>query len=217
MKSRLLIIIMAVFFIMPCGCANESNSGAGQNPKAPERQESTHDDGNDDLTSIMAELGDIDAQISVGSRYVYGEGVEQNFTEAMEWLRVPAELGNPDAAYYIAECYRLQGDFSSAVEWYELAEGQGHMGALSNLGNCYFIGLGVPADTLKAIEYYKKAGLQGDVNCQYNVGICYAKGYGIEQNSDEAVKWLKMSASQNYARAINALQDLYGIYMDYNE
>src|SRR6185436_11935459 len=44
-----------------------------------------------------AEKGDPDAQMSVGMMYSFGEGVPQNYEEALKWYRRAASSGNPIA------------------------------------------------------------------------------------------------------------------------
>ena len=43
--------------------------------------------------------GDPDAQLFLGQRYQEGNGVKQNNTEAIKWLKLSAEQGNVYAPY----------------------------------------------------------------------------------------------------------------------
>ena len=53
-------------------------------------------------------VGDKHAQHHMGHRYLYGKGVEQNDTLAMEWFRKAADQGHPHASYNLA-IGRLKG------------------------------------------------------------------------------------------------------------
>ena len=45
--------------------------------------------------------GDPDAQLFLGQRYQEGNGVKQNITEAIKWLKLSAEQGNVYAPYIL--------------------------------------------------------------------------------------------------------------------
>ncbi len=45
--------------------------------------------------------GDPDAQLFLGQRYQEGNGVKQNSTEAIKWLKLSAEQGNAYAPYIL--------------------------------------------------------------------------------------------------------------------
>ncbi len=45
----------------------------------------------------LTEQGDAAAQISLGVMYEYGEGVTQDYAEAMKWYRLAAEQGDSNA------------------------------------------------------------------------------------------------------------------------
>ena len=45
--------------------------------------------------------GDPDAQLFLGQRYQEGNGVKQNNTEAIKWLKLSAEQGNVYAPYIL--------------------------------------------------------------------------------------------------------------------
>ncbi|GBG59435.1 hypothetical protein CBR_g38460 [Chara braunii] len=59
-------------------------------------------------------------------------------TQALEWLRVTADDGNPSAQYRLGVCYEkgesLEQDKVLAAEWYWRAAEQGHAAAQSSLG-----------------------------------------------------------------------------------
>ena len=46
-----------------------------------------------------AEQGDADAQANLGLMYYNGEGVPQDYAEAVRWFRLAAEQGDADAQY----------------------------------------------------------------------------------------------------------------------
>lgn len=226
MNGKCLISFFIFLSLLPVSCrqsVEKKQQTVIQHGKDSLKQQiSNRKDAEVDLTTILADNEDINAQLIIIEHYVYGRGAEQNFQIATEMLQDLVEIGIPEAEFYMGECCRLQGDYASAIGWYESSGGKGIAVAFNNLGNCYLMGLGVPADTTKALNCYKDAGMLGSISSQYNVGIFYAKGYGVNKNSEEAVRWLKMAADQNDEKkvreaAINALQEFYGIYMSENE
>lgn len=83
-----------------------------------------------------AELGNPDAQATLGMRYEIGEGVEQDYAQAAYWFRRAAEHV-PDLG------------------------GAGQ--ARNNLGNLYEQGYGVPKDYVQAYMWFSLAGNDGSV------------------------------------------------------
>ena len=88
-----------------------------------------------------AEQGDQKAQFNLGVRYYKGEGVEQNYAEAVKWFRKAAQQGNAKAQYNLAFCYDngkgVTQDYTKAVQWYRKAAKQGDAKAQFNLANCF--------------------------------------------------------------------------------
>jgi TPR repeat protein len=84
-----------------------------------------------DLASLrkVAEHGDPAAQFSLGARYATGEGVTQDYTEAVHWFTLAAEQGHILAqatlgAYYWAG-RGVPQDLTKAYYWSVLAQAGG--------------------------------------------------------------------------------------------
>ena len=54
---------------------------------------------------VAAERGDAEAQFTIGGIYYTGEGVKQNYTDAVKWVRLAAEQGFSKAQYNLGEMY----------------------------------------------------------------------------------------------------------------
>ena len=166
-----------------------------------------------------------DRQYNLGIGYYYGDGVPQNYAEAVKCFRKAAEKGNANAQFYLGVCFDngkgVPQDYSEAVKWYRKAAEQGDADAQCNLGVCYENGDGVPLDYSEAVKWYRKAAEQGNANAQYNLGVCYANGKGVPQNYSEAAKWYRKAAEQGNANAQNNLGVCYengnGVRQDYSE
>ena len=72
--------------------------------------------------------------------YERGQGLPQDYIEALKWYRKAADQGLPEAATNIGTLYEKgQGvtqDYSEALEWYRKGAEQGSVEAEHNLGSC---------------------------------------------------------------------------------
>ena len=105
---------------------------------------------------LLALSGDATAQNDLGCAYSKGQGVEQDFAEAIKWWRKAADLDLPGAALNLGLAY-LSGqgvpqDYTEAARWNRKAAEQGLAGAEHNLGNAYFKGQGVPQNYVEAVK-----------------------------------------------------------------
>lgn len=84
-----------------------------------------------------AEQGDQKAQFNLGVRYYKGEGVEQNYAEAVKWFRKAAQQGDAKAQYDLGVCYYegegVEQNYAEAVKWFQKAAQQGNASAQYNL------------------------------------------------------------------------------------
>ncbi len=84
-----------------------------------------------------AEEGDPAAQNQLGTCYYDGDGVEQDYAEAVKWFRKAAEQGFAWGQYNLGECYYkgkgVEQDYAEAVKWYRKAAEQGHVKAQEQL------------------------------------------------------------------------------------
>ena len=94
-----------------------------------------------------ANQGNADAQYEIGNRYYRGEGVVQDYKEAMKWWRKAVDQGSVDAQVCIARGYYLgQGvvqDHKEAITWFRKAADEGNSLAEGFFGIMYSEGQGV--------------------------------------------------------------------------
>ncbi len=78
---------------------------------------------------LAAEQGSLIAQSTLGTLYHLGEGVQQNYAEAMKWYRMAAEQGDASAQFAIGRMYRagegVPRDYSEAATWLRMSAEQG--------------------------------------------------------------------------------------------
>jgi len=208
-KGFLLLVLMAWMSVPSVQGQNESSE---QTPSIAEIRSN-------------AEAGDAEAQLNLGFRYHDGEGVPQDYAEALKWLRMAAEQGIPVAQGALATMYVLgEGvakDFQEAMKWYRLAADQQFPPAQCDVGIMYRDGEGVPQDFSEAARWFRLAAEQGNSLCQSNLGELYYAGRGVPQDDAEAVKWFRLAAEQGDAWAQYRLGVSYfegrGVRKDYAE
>lgn len=115
-------------------------------------------------TLALVPSEDAGAQYQKGCAYRDGDGVRQDYTEAVRWFRKAAEQGHANAQHSLGFLYaRVPSapDYAQAAHWYRKAAEQGFAEAQCDLGWCYEFGQGVPQDYAQAVHWYRKAAEQG--------------------------------------------------------
>ena len=119
----------------------------------------------DDALFRAAEQGHARAQFNLGNMYRKGDGVPQDFKEAVKWFRKAAEQRYAKAQFNLGVMYRdgegVLKDFKEAVKCFRKAAEQGYDDAQVNLGAMYANGNGVPQDTLTAYAWWDIADTNG--------------------------------------------------------
>ena len=103
----------------------------------------------------------------MGMIYKLGQGVQQDYEEAVKWYRLGAEQGDIDAQYNLGLMYEngqgVQQDYKEAVKWYRLGAEQGGVNAQYNLGLMYSTGKGTPQSHKESIKWLLKVAEQNQV------------------------------------------------------
>ena len=121
-----------------------------------------------------AGAGDSIAQYEMALRYADGQGVPQNYRDAMAWFAKAATNGNDNAQWKLGLGY-LKGigvphDERKAVVWFKRAANHGDIQAQSALSDLYLSGRGVPRDYVRAYTWASIAtGLRGKDNDRLRV------------------------------------------------
>ena len=151
-----------------------------------------------------------------GALYEHGNGVVQDFSQALHWYRMAAQQGAPSAQYLLGKMYEygrgVAQDYSEAARWFKIAAEHGDVSAQTELGTMYNSGRGVTQDSAEAFRWSLKAAQQGNPYAQSNIAIAYAFGQGVPQNYVQAHMWANLAAStcfwrnpdQSYAPPRNA-------------
>ena len=111
------------------------------------------------------EVNDPETQFDIGNKYYHGEGVAQDYNEAIKWYFLAADQGCAPAQNDLGLSYTKghgvnQNDYT-AMGWFRRAADQGNSEAQYNFGRMYANGQGVAQDYSEAIKWYRLAADQG--------------------------------------------------------
>ena len=80
-------------------------------------------------TLQAAEQGVAEAQFNLGWMYANGQGVRQDYAQAVQWYRRAAEQGHAQAQVLLGVMYEngqgVRQDYAQAAQWYRRAKEQG--------------------------------------------------------------------------------------------
>jgi len=115
---------------------------AGQTPAKNDAQPTVARKGTEPaaMTTLRAKAvaGEAEAQFALGYACHFGQGVPQDFAEAVTWYRKAADQGHALAQSHLAYCYdEGQGvvqNVAEALKWTRKAADQGEPSAQYNLG-----------------------------------------------------------------------------------
>jgi len=135
------------------------------------------------LSRTHAEQGDVKAELRLASLYYYGNGVPQDYTEALRWYRKAADQGDARAQSALGYIYYsgqgVQQDYSEAVRRYRQAADQGDADAQAALGYMYYRGQGVPRDYTQSRGWYRLAADHGNAEAQRALALLGKRPGGL--------------------------------------
>lgn len=94
----------------------------------------------------------------LGQKYLFGQGIEQNFEESRYFFEKGAQLNDTTSMFYLGELYLngwgVEQDYVKALELYTRCEELKFTKALNSIGYMYYFGLGVPKNIKRAYDYF---------------------------------------------------------------
>ena len=158
-----------------------------------------------ELCMEKANGGDDVSQYILGRCYYYGEGVEQDFNQAVLWWTKAANQGNADAMNLLGLAYRfglgVEVDYAKSLSLLQEAADKDCASALMNLGVCYQEGWGVEVDIEEALRLYMMAAERGDVMALFNIGLYYH----TEEDYEKAIYWYRQAVDKEDPLAMSNL------------
>ena len=126
------------------------------------------------------------AQYKLSRMYFKGEGINQNYIEALRWCNNSAIKGYAPAENFLGIMYKngygVEENLVEAVKWYKKSAEQGYVYSQYNLGVVYELGEGIEKDYQLAANWYIKAAEQGYDKAENSLGDLYLKGNGVPRD-----------------------------------
>lgn len=155
-----------------------------------------------------ARIGHRESQYEVGLMYANGIGVEQDFVQAVYWVRQSAERGFAAAQYLLATRYAngeaVTQDDHEAMRWFVKAADQEHPKAIYKLAR-FYANSHLPA----AQDMCLKAASLGVAQAQLYFATEFLGGRTDAEGLQQAFFWCLQAAEQGLAAAQCALADRY--------
>lgn len=152
------------------------------------------------LLCAVPALADVKAGVDAWSRGDYAGAIRQ-------W-QGPAEKGDPDAQFNLAQAYKLgrgvSQDLTRAEALFARAAAQGHLQAADNLGLLMF----QRGDRAGAMPYIKAASGRGDPRAHYVLGLAYFNGDGVAKNWERAYALVSLAQQAGLPQATTALTQM---------
>lgn len=142
---------------------------------------------------------------------------ENNYSEAVKWLREAADKGNSDAQNRLSFLYKeglgVPKDDVESFKLIKKAAQQEDVEAQCTLGYFYYYGEGTSKNVTRAKQYLLKAHKEGFDAATTLLGIIAMD----EEDFKKAFEYFETAAQNGYAEAQNALGNLYDIGLGTSE
>ena len=150
----------------------------------------------------------------LGIMYENGEGVLQDYQQALSWYAKAAALGNAVGQWHLGHLYEaglgMPQDFKQAFDWYSKAAALGDIYAEDSLADLYEKGQGVAQNYDLARQWYQKAADKNNLRAQANLAHMYQEGKGgLSRDDQQAAQWFRRAADRGYGYAQLQLGVLY--------
>ncbi|ACE06554.1 hypothetical protein Aasi_1229 [Candidatus Amoebophilus asiaticus 5a2] len=121
----------------------------------------------------------------------------------LNYLEQAGFSGDSQAQYALGNYYWGQGDYATAIEWYNKAAYQGVQASYAYLGIAARKGLGCPKDIQAALGYYLRSEKAGEDNAiaRYGRARLYEKGEGVKADLGTALSLYTQASELGHAKA----------------
>ena len=162
----------------------------------------------------QANEGNIDAQLTLGYMYLYGEsGVEKNYDKAFQYYNMAAQQNDSVAINNVGSLYfsgiGTEKSLSKAAQMFEKASALGNTEAAVNLSFIYLTKDSALNNPRAAVELLKSASEAGNPTAKFLLGYAYFKGFVVEQNYKKAIALIREAANAGYDDAEYMLGYMY--------
>lgn len=145
-----------------------------------------------------AQLGDADAQATLGQLLLEGRGIQKDEALALSWFRISARQDHPMAINMIGRClengWGCEIDLPDAAEHYRKAGDLGLDWGLYNYGQLLTRGRGVERDLVAAYVLFERAAAKGHAKSMNLLGRFHHEGVVVPKDVQLARQWYQRSA-----------------------
>jgi len=131
-----------------------------------------------------------------------------DFAGAVRQWQGPADAGDPDAQFNMAQAYKLgrgvPRDLAKAETLYASAAAKGHLQAADNYGLLLF----QRGERARALPYIRAAAARGDARAQYVLGLAMFNGDLVEKDWIRAYAYVNLAQQQGLPQATSALAQM---------
>ena len=213
--SFILMLILGIMVPDTSFCAEEKTedkgllSVLGFNKSNPTEVKSPTEAPKEDSHQQMlksADEGDLNAQLSLGYLFLYGEGdIKPDYAKAFKYYSMAAEQGDNIAINNLGSLYYsgigTTADVGKAMDMFEKAHQLGNVEASVNLAFLYMTDNPRSKDSTKAISLFESASNANNAIAQFMLGYSHLHGFIVEQNYSKAFDLLQKSALAKYDEA----------------
>lgn len=154
----------------------------------------------------QAEEGDLDAQLTLGYVYLYGEnGVKQNFETAFKYYEMAAAQKDPVALNNLGSLYfngiGTKVDYRKAAELFAQAAELGSDDAAVNLAFIYLSGDHFSQYAPAAVKLFEQSAQAGNNTAKFMWGYANYRGFETPQNYYKAMEFIRQAADAKFDEA----------------
>lgn len=165
----------------------------------------------------FAERSRVEAEVLLGSLYLSGKGVSQNFSQARLWFGKAAEQNNRTSEFWLAimndQGLGLPKDQNAAAALFLKAAEEGFAEAQYAASVRYAKGIGLPLNPTAAARWAYRAAFQGSPQAQLALAKILSEGTGVQQDPVAAYLWASIattSADATIKESANTLKQKLG-------
>jgi TPR repeat protein len=173
------------------------------------------------LYKKSAEKGNCISMSSIGDIYKWYY-VNINMEEAsagtiaLDWYKKAVDCGSLSANYKLGVAYRwgflnLKVDYQKAFKYFTYAKDFGYSDAITELGELYYFGKGVPENYEMSYKLMKRAADLNDADGIYWVGNHYRYGNFVKKDYLNALEYYKKAALQGQTDAMEEIGNMYDV------
>jgi len=188
-----------------------------QTPSLRQRQRQDNRDPTQTFATPRQSTGleptDAESMLARGIQYASGQGVPQDYQQAMKWFRKGADAGNATALHNVGWLYSeglgVAKNVQEALRWYLKAAELGRPEDMFLLAHLYREGEILVQDPVESFKWLKKAAMAGYTPAMLYVGLAYGSGNGVEQDKQQALVWYRKGATEGDSACMMMLSGAY--------